>query len=88
MFQDRYRSEVVEQDRYIHHNPVKAGMVKWAGEYKWSSYKSYLNEDKTFAEILEKETLLGLLSADKSIAINMYNAVGGRHRREMQDPLF
>ncbi|MFZ5642576.1 MAG: transposase [Bacillota bacterium] len=79
LFQDRYRSEVVEQDRYIlalvryiHQNPVKAGMVKRAGEYKWSSYQSYLKEDEPIAGILEKETVLGLFSADKSTAIKMY----------------
>ncbi|MBN4056472.1 MAG: hypothetical protein COA82_10380 [Alkaliphilus sp.] len=27
--------------RYIHQNPVKAGMVEKAENYKWSSYKKY-----------------------------------------------
>ena len=48
LFQDRYGSEVVEDDaylmtaiRYIHRNPEKAG-IALAGEYRWSSYDAYL----------------------------------------------
>ena len=49
LFQNRYSSEPVEDDlylvtvaRYIHQNPVKAGVVKTASLYPWSSYRSYL----------------------------------------------
>lgn len=45
LFQDRYFTEVVEDDgqllstiRYIHLNPVKASMVKDPADYNWSSY--------------------------------------------------
>jgi len=48
LFQDRFRSENVETDqyfmtvlRYIHQNPVKAGMVGSPGDYRWSSYLAY-----------------------------------------------
>lgn len=47
LFQDRYRSEPVEDEqylftvfRYILRNPEKAGICK-ASEYKWSSYRLY-----------------------------------------------
>ena len=50
LFQDRFKSEVIEDDRYllsairyIHQNPVKAGIVKHQSEYPWSSYNYYLN---------------------------------------------
>jgi len=50
LFQDIFRSEVIEQDsyllclaRYIHQNPVKAGIVQKAADYKWSSYHGYPN---------------------------------------------
>jgi putative transposase len=55
LFQGRYKSVIVDTDsyfleltRYIHLNPVKAGIVKLPEEYKWSSYKAYLGnaEDK------------------------------------------
>jgi len=51
VFQGRYRSECVEDDnyflgvlRYIHQNPVKAGIVKSVDRYNWSSYYSYIEE--------------------------------------------
>ena len=49
LFQNRFRSEPVENEtylisvlRYIHQNPVKAGMVIEPKDYKWSSYNDYL----------------------------------------------
>ncbi len=48
LFQDRFKSEVVETSRYflgvlryIHQNPLKAGMVRDLEEYPWSSYREY-----------------------------------------------
>ena len=50
LFQDRFKSEPIENERYllaviryIHNNPVKAGIVKKPEQYKWSSYNSYLS---------------------------------------------
>lgn len=50
LFQDRFKSEVVADERYlltliryIHQNPVKAGMCKEAKVYQWTSYIDYLN---------------------------------------------
>jgi REP element-mobilizing transposase RayT len=49
LFQDRYKSEAVEDERYllgvlryIHHNPVKARIVRRARDYTWSSFGDYL----------------------------------------------
>ena len=52
LFQDRYRSEAVKSEeqliqtlRYIHRNPVKAGICEKMEEYTLSSYRQYvLNE--------------------------------------------
>jgi REP element-mobilizing transposase RayT len=50
LFQDRFRSEPVENDvyllmalRYIHRNPVKARMCEKPEDYPDSSYRAYLN---------------------------------------------
>ncbi|NLX92805.1 MAG: transposase [Clostridiales bacterium] len=50
LFQDRYKSEPVEDDgyfltvlRYIHQNPVKAGLCESVAEYEESSYNEYIN---------------------------------------------
>jgi len=49
LFQGRYKSILVEKDayalelsRYIHLNPVRAGVACRAEEYKWSSCRAYL----------------------------------------------
>ena len=33
------------QKRYVHQNPVKAGICDKAEEYTWSSWQEYLNDD-------------------------------------------
>lgn len=49
LFEGRYKSCLVKDDayflqssRYIHLNPVKAGMVNRAEEYRWSSYRTMI----------------------------------------------
>lgn len=48
LFQGRYKAIIVEADeytlelsRYMHLNPVRAGMVSKPEDYEWSSYRSY-----------------------------------------------
>lgn len=48
LFEGRFKSSVVQQEeyflnclRYIELNPVRAGMVKDPGDYKWSSYRAH-----------------------------------------------
>jgi len=64
LFQDRYKSEVVESDpyfavvlRYIHQNPKKAGICKLIDEYKWSSYNDYIYR----RGITDNELALGII---------------------------
>lgn len=70
LFQNRYRSEVVETDkyfltvlRYIHQNPIKARITKNIKDYKWSSYMEYI-ENKIF--LIEPELSLGYFKDLKS----------------------
>jgi REP element-mobilizing transposase RayT len=49
LFQNRFRSEPVETEgylltvlRYIHQNPVKAGLTRKPQDYRWSSYGDYM----------------------------------------------
>lgn len=48
LFQDRYRSQAITSEsqylacaRYIHNNPVKAGLANRPGDFAWSSFQSY-----------------------------------------------
>lgn len=53
VFQDRFKSQCIDDKyyllkaiRYIHCNPVKAGIVKHPQDYKWSSFSSYVFREK------------------------------------------
>ena len=65
LFQGRFKGILVERDayceelsRYIHLNPVRAGLVKSPSEYGWSSYRYYIGS-KREPEWLTTELLLG-----------------------------
>ena len=72
LFQDRFRSEPVDDEkylmtviRYIHRNPVKAGIVEKVDQYEYSSYTEYTEDeiglvDKSFIyEHISKEGFIG-----------------------------
>lgn len=76
VFQDRYRSEPIEDDgyllsavRYVHNNPVKAKIVKKCEDFPWSSYNYYTG--KFTNGIVDIEFVLPLFSKeiDKSIKL-------------------
>lgn len=53
LFQDRFKSEPVEDDayfvtvlRYIHQNPVKAGLCKKVEDYAYSSFCEYMRKSE------------------------------------------
>ena len=65
LFQDRFKSEVIEDDsyyltvlRYIHQNPVKAGLSQLE-EYRWSSYLEYILSGSITDTIFALELLGG-----------------------------
>lgn len=67
VFQGRYHSRLVERDsyamelsRYIHLNPVRAGLALDPLEYPWSSFRAYLHGHDP---LVTTETLLGLIGA-------------------------
>lgn len=76
LFQDRFKSEVVEDEiyfktvlRYILQNPQKAGICKMEN-YKWSSYsayftdKSFINTDFSINLFGNKSSLINFLKTD------------------------
>lgn len=67
LFQGPYKARLVQTDRYllalvryIHMNPVKAGMTDSAEEYPWSSHPYYLGEKRD--SLVETETALSILT--------------------------
>lgn len=75
LFQDRYKSETVESNRYfltalryIHQNPVKAGIKKDVGKYPWSSYNEYIVRE----DICDTKFPLSLFSSDIKGAVQLF----------------
>jgi putative transposase len=75
LFQDRFRSENVEDIRYfltvvryIHQNPLKARMVNQLDEWKWSSCRQYYGMQDIVWKLLDPELILEMYSEDKILA--------------------
>ncbi len=69
LFQNRFLSEPVEKEsyllnvlRYIHQNPVKAGMVKRAAAYPWSSYSQYISAYRNQSTYIDEQLIMAYLS--------------------------
>lgn len=76
VFQDRFKSENVEDDsylltviRYIHRNPVKAGIVTNAEEYTWSSCRVYYGYKEYPPGLTQTSLILGMFAETTRQAI-------------------
>ena len=78
LFRGRYKCIVVDADsyllelvRYIHRNPIEAGMVENLSKYTWSSHNGYLSGAKKW-DWLHKNYVLSLFSKNKLESIRRY----------------
>jgi len=78
LFRGRYKSIVVDADsyllelvRYIHRNPLRAGIVAKLDDYEWSSHKGYVSKAKKW-EWLHKNYILGIFSKNKRSQLISY----------------
>jgi REP element-mobilizing transposase RayT len=76
VFQGRYKSVLVQDERYmlklvryIHQNPVRAGMVNSVEKYRWSSDIYYRKNIRSF---ISKEVVMRMLEPDDFTAIEKY----------------
>ncbi|KPU27206.1 transposase [Caloranaerobacter sp. TR13] len=86
LFQDRYKSEPVEDDkylltviRYIHQNPLKAGIVDKIDQYQWSSYHEYI---KNTSKVVDTQLILGMFANKKEQAIQRYKELMNERSNE------
>ena len=77
LFERRYRAKLVEMDtyvfallRYIHLNPVVAGMVASVDDYPWSSHHAYLGKESI--QWLTTDVALGLFGSTEGEARAAY----------------
>jgi len=78
LFKGRYKSILVDADsyllelvRYIHRNPLRAGIVDKLNDYSWSSHQGYISKEKKW-EWLHKNYLLDIFSKDKRSQVIAY----------------
>ena len=71
LFRGRYKAIVVEKDlyllevaRYIHQNPIHAGLVTPSEDYVWSSLR-YYRKDISKPSWLDRDTLLGFFNGKR-----------------------
>jgi REP element-mobilizing transposase RayT len=77
LFERRYRAMLVEADsyllelvRYIHLNPVRAGLVQDVSEYRWSSHRAYAGGPRP--EWLEADLVLSMFGTTAGSAFKKY----------------
>ena len=78
LFGDRFKSEPVDTDayfltvvRYIHRNPIKAGICKKTKEYPYSSYNDYIND----ADFVDRDLLHTFVPKEQFEEFNAKNTM-------------
>lgn len=73
LFQDRFKSEPIENDayfltvlRYIHQNPIKAGICKTVADYENSSYNEYFKS----SDLIDRDFVFEIISKDEFAKFN------------------
>jgi putative transposase len=94
LFQGRFKGILVEKDahckelsRYIHLNPVRAGIVKTPSEYPWSSYGYFIGKSKK-PQWLTTELILGDFGGEGRRGYKHYREYVERgENKEIENPL-
>jgi len=93
LFQGRYKAILVDKDsyllelsRYLHLNPVRAGIVKRPEDYPYSSYRAYKSDQRD--SLVTRGLILGVVSPQEAEAQKGYRAyVEGAIGEELESPL-
>jgi len=95
IFQGRYKALLLDADaylmelvRYVHLNPVRAGMVASPDDYPWSGHHAYMGKEKL--PWLTTDWVLSMYSNDKQKARQRYGTfvaegIGETRRNEFHD---
>ena len=80
LFRGRYKAILVGEDgyllqlvRYIHKNPLRAGIVNRLELYEWSSHRGYLSRAKKW-DWLHKQFLLSMLAENSKQRLKRYRS--------------
>jgi REP element-mobilizing transposase RayT len=87
VFQGRYKAVVCEREsyllelvRYIHLNPVRAGLVKQPGAWKWSGHGEYLGVVRR--GLIDPGPVQGQMARPTQYAAFVREGMKGRYRAE------
>ena len=90
VFQGRYKAIVCQQDeyllqliRYIHLNPVRAGMVKEPDQYLYSGHRAYMEGKAT--EVIDPRKVLALMGGKAGYRGFIGNGMKEGHKEEYYD---
>ena len=77
LFQGRYKAILIEHDRYllelsryVHLNPVRAGLTQLPEDYPYSSYSSYVSPEAE--RIVNRDLIWSMVSRDEDAAARRY----------------
>jgi REP element-mobilizing transposase RayT len=94
LFQGRYKAILCEKDayllslvKYIHLNPIRAGVVKSLEEYPWSSHRCYVRNVKSQG-IVDTEQVLRFFSENKGRARRLYQDYMGEGERIKREDVY
>ena len=92
LFDSRFTSKIVENpqyflevSRYIHLNPVKAGIVTKAEDYSYSSYNTYINGKKD--PMITTNKVFSMLEGDEKEKIYRNFVEGDGPHLELEDEI-
>lgn len=91
VFQDRFKSENIDNEkyllgaiRYIHNNPVQAGIVSKVQDYKWSSLGEYTGKGLLLVDKEAKNQIIDDFISDKNF-LNFHNIEDERDYLEITE---
>jgi REP element-mobilizing transposase RayT len=91
LFRGRYRAILIDAEeyllavaRYIHRNPVGAGIVTHMDQYRWSSHYGYLNKRKA-PKWLNTEAILSRFGRGRTGLMHYRSFMHGEVEKEIQE---
>jgi REP element-mobilizing transposase RayT len=94
LFKGRYKGILIDADayllelvRYVHRNPLEAGLVTDLSKYTWSSHPGYLSGSKKW-DWLHKNYILALFAKNKTESIRKYKQFVSKETLEEINRIF
>ena len=93
LFQGRYKAILCDKNsyllslvKYLHNNPVRAGVVRQPEEYQWSSHREYLGMNKK--GLVDTELVLGMFSEDLKRGRRLYREYMGKEEKISKEEFY